>query len=207
MDENRIKEIFFIKLINNPLSEALIASRKQLLEELLADLFMGEGIDEGIVKDEDIRKLILKINDAWGRIGYFTIHPQITISRSQDKHLENLKFIYLTWKEAMEYVSNNFESITSEEYRKENSIEEIREATKVIAKQVNSKVSKLNTASSIIIHYVEMRIIELWFETILKNILIGEAGYALLEKESDKIKNILTNYQQEILTNKKDRIH
>lgn len=110
MGENRVREIFYKHWANKSLNEALIAARKEIAEEILSDIFSSQ------VMDKERQELIFRINDARGRIGYFTPPIRWLKSTPRSRNISSTSYSYI--KPGKNQQSTYM--ITTTQYRQEN---------------------------------------------------------------------------------------
>lgn len=193
MTEDRVKEAFFKNLENKELVQALIDTRKALFEEILADIFDKENIVQ------EAQELILKINDASGRLGYFpTSGINMEFNRSQPDYIKHYKFILEVWEELLRYVHDNYNAIRPEEIKQGVVRENLLELAESVSQKSAQEIYMFSATGSIMVRGDEMEVIEVWFHRILEWVLMGARGYALLKKESMEVGHILRKYQLEL---------
>ena len=192
MNEQKIREIFFKHLTDNQLGKALIETRKEISEELLIDALSGQTMDK-----EEL-ELILRINDAHGRIGYFTPHLTIEIDTSQPAYFQHFIFIYNVWKELMTYMYDHYDSIRSEKFKEENARPIFKWIAEKIAEDIEAYGLEFASTGSIVVRQQQFLMIEQAFEVAMNRVLLGEEVYKCFTKRSDEAFIILRKYQHEL---------
>lgn len=201
MSEDRVRKIFYKHWANKSLNEALIVARKEIAEEILSDIFSSQVIGK------ERQELILKINDARGRIGYFTPYPIVEINASKPEYFKHLVFLYQTWEESMKYAHDNYELIPSDKFKEENKRSDFEDLAKKIVEESNAGALEFASNGVVFIKREQFLLMETVLDLVLCHVLLGENSFKLFAKISDKAIPILKKYQYELGDNKSNKIH
>lgn len=103
MNEEEIKKIFFDQLERSEsMSDALVNTGRIIKEKILRDLFFGNIA-------EDRWELLLELNDAQSRTGYFTKVEITTISLAEPDLFRHYIFLHSTIDKGLRYFLAGFD--------------------------------------------------------------------------------------------------
>lgn len=134
MEDKRVMEILTTHLGDKVLGEAVLATRRQISNEVLLDIAPELGNDKNKLDTFD------QVNNALGRIAYFLSDSDIIITRFDLAEYVHLISLYKALRSGLQYLDDRYDQIDLEAFKKGTP----RESLKNVIALADSKIHDLS---------------------------------------------------------------